>query len=63
MELLTTVNEDDQIDLEVKTTDTIWRQIMAKDKSAAVAVLKGDLVCNPGVSNLGTFMGYFDTDN
>ncbi len=54
---------DDELALEVEVEDKVWREIMAKDRSAAAAVIKGDIVVRPGVQKLGKFMGYFDTSN
>ncbi len=53
----------DELALEVEVEDKVWREIMAKDRSAAAAVIKGDIVVRPGVQKLGKFMGYFDTSN
>ena len=65
MELLPSMEgeEETKFDLEVTTTDTVWRGIMAKDKSPAMAVLKHDLEIKPRLKKLQTFMSYFDTDN
>jgi len=65
MELLPSMEgeEETKFDLEVTTTDTAWRGIMAKEKSPAMAVLKHDLEIKPRLKRLQTFMSYFDTDN
>ena len=53
--------EETKFDLIVTTTDAVWRQIMAKDKSAAIAVLKKELEVHPSAMKLQSFMSYFDT--
>ena len=58
-----TKTKEDVIDLEVTTTDKIWRQIMAKDKSAAIAVLKQELQVKPRLTKLASFMAFFDTSS
>ena len=64
MELLPNMEgeEDTTFDLEVTTTDSAWRGIMAKDKSPAMAVLKHELEIKPRLKRLQTFMSYFDTN-
>ena len=63
LELLASMEdeEDTQFDLVVITTDTVWRQIMAKDKSAAIAIMKTELEVKPSALKLQSFMSYFDT--
>ena len=63
LELLASMEdeEDTQFDLVVKTTDTVGRQIMAKDKSAAIAIMKTELEVKPSALKLQSFMSYFDT--
>ena len=34
---------NEELDLEVTTTNKIWRQLMAKDKNGATSALKGEL--------------------
>ena len=53
--------EETQFDLLVTTTDTVWRQIMAKDKSPAIAIMKRELEVKPSALKLQSFMSYFDT--
>ena len=63
-ELIKTTAKDslnEELDLEVTTTNKIWRQLMAKDKNGATSALKGELNCKPGVLKLQSFMNYFDT--
>ena len=63
-ELIKTTAKDslnEELDLEVTTTNKIWRQVMAKDKNGATSALKGELNCKPGVLKLQSFMNYFDT--
>ena len=64
MELLPNMEgeEETAFDLEVTTTDSAWRGIMAKDKSPAMAVLKHELEIKPRLKRLQTFMSYFDTN-
>ena len=64
MELLPNMDgeEETSFDLEVTTTDSAWRGIMAKDKSPAMAVLKHELEIKPRLKRLQTFMSYFDTN-
>lgn len=59
-----TENEAKEIkaDLEVTTTNKIWREILAKDKSGAAAALKGEITCEPGVRKLAAFMDFFDSN-
>ena len=54
--------ETEDFDLEVVTTDKIWRAIIAKDKSGAAAALKSEISCTPGILKLQSFMAYFDTN-
>lgn len=58
---LTETETDESYDLEVITTDKTWRAIMAKDKSAPMAVLKNEIEVKPRLLALQSFMGYFDT--
>ena len=51
-----------EFDLEVTTTETTWRAIIAKDKAASFAVLKGELEIKPRLKCLQQFMDYFDTN-
>ena len=65
MEILTSMQDEEttKFDLEVTTTEEVWRGIMAKDKSPAMALLRKQLVIKPNVQKLQAFLGYFDTDN
>ena len=54
--------ENEDFDLEVTTTNKIWRQIIAKDKNGAAAALKSEISCTPGILKLQSFMTYFDTN-
>ena len=65
MEILTSAEneENTKFDLEVITTEDVWRGIMAKDKSPAMAVLTKQLEIKPRVQKLQTFISYFDIDN
>ena len=53
--------ENTKFDLVVTTTDIVWRKIMAKDKSAAIAIMKKELEVKPSALKLQSFMSYFDT--
>ena len=63
LELLPSMEDEDEtkFDLEVTTTDAVWRLIMAKDKSAAMALMKKELQVKPSAMKLQSFMSYFDT--
>ena len=63
LELLASMEDDEEtkFDLVVTTTDIVWRQIMAKDKSAAIAIMKRELEVKPSALKLQSFMSYFDT--
>jgi len=50
-------------DLTVTTTETVWRQIVAKERTAPAAALTGALKVAPGITWLGTFFSYFDLPN
>ena len=63
LELLTEEDSNANYDLEVNTNEQTWREIMAKDTSAAVAVLKKKIEVRPRLLKLAEFMGYFDTAN
>ena len=63
LELLTEEEENASYDLEVTTDEQTWREIMAKDTSAAVAVLKKKIEVRPRLLKLADFMSYFDTGN
>ena len=62
LELLPSMEDEGEtkFDLVVTTTDAVWRQIMAKDKSAAIAILKKELEVFPSALKLHSFMSYFD---
>ena len=61
LELLTEEDDNKNYDLEVTTDEKTWREIMAKDTSAAIAVLKKKIEVRPRLLKLADFMGYFDT--
>ena len=54
--------ENTSWDLEVTTTEKVWRGIMSKTKSPAMAVLKNEIDIKPRLKKLQTFMDYFDTN-
>ena len=58
---MTEEDENATYDLEVTTEEQTWREIMAKDTSAAIAVLKKKIEVRPRLLKLADFMGYFDT--
>ena len=66
MELTKSFSKDEDTeadcDLTVETTETVWRGILAKDKSPAMAATKGELKVTPGLLSLQTFMSYLDTE-
>ena len=64
MEILTSMEgeENTNFDMEVTTTELVWRGIMAKDKSPAMAVLRKQLEIKPRVQKLQNFISYFDID-
>jgi alkyl sulfatase BDS1-like metallo-beta-lactamase superfamily hydrolase len=47
-------------DIEIETTAQTWKEIAAKLRSPAAAILSGDLNVNAGRLKLIEFMGYFD---
>ena len=49
-----------EILVKVTTTSQVWRDILSKDTTVFVASMKGQLSCEPGIRQLGIFMGYFD---
>lgn len=55
-------DSDTEFDLVVTTTESTWRGIIAKDKAASFAVLKGELDIKPRLKSLQQFMDYFDTN-
>jgi len=52
----------DKVDLEVVTTSKVWREVMAKERTAVAAGLTGEISVSPGMSQLAKFFSYFDTD-
>ena len=46
--------------VKVSTTSNIWRDILCKETSTLSASMKGNLLCEPGIRQLGIFMDYFD---
>ena len=49
-------------DLTVTTASTVWRDILAKERTAVTAGLTGALVVEPSIRSLATFFQFFDTD-
>ena len=66
MELTRSYSKDEDVlmecDMTVETTETVWRGILAKDKSPAMAAMKGELKVTPGLLSLQSFMSYLDTE-
>ena len=58
---MTEEDDNKNYDLEVTTDEKTWREIMAKDTSAAIAVLKKKIEVRPRLLKLADFMAYFDT--
>lgn len=49
-------------DLTITTTSNIWKEIVAKIRKPAVAIAKGDLSIEGGMSNFSEFMDMFKED-
>ena len=52
----------DCVDMEVVTAESVFREILAKERSALTASLTGELSVSSGISDFARFFGYFDTD-
>eukprot|EP00092_Neocalanus_flemingeri_P020877 GFUD01022616.1.p1 GENE.GFUD01022616.1~~GFUD01022616.1.p1 ORF type:complete len:586 (-),score=145.47 GFUD01022616.1:72-1829(-) len=52
----------DQVDMVVVTTSKVWREVMAKERTAVAAGITGEISVNTGIKQLGKFFDYFDTD-
>merc|ERR1711971_929472 len=52
----------DGVDMRVETSEGVWREVMAQQRSAVTAGLKGELRVTPGITTLATFFDYFDTE-
>jgi len=52
----------DTSDIEVETTTQVWKDVVAKKRTALAASLTGDIKVIPGIRSLSTFFGYFDTE-
>ena len=50
------------VDMEVVTTSKVWREVMAKERTAVAAGITGEISVNTGIKQLGKFFDYFDTD-
>ena len=50
------------VDMEVVTAESVFREILAKERSALTASLTGELSVSSGISDFARFFGYFDTD-
>ena len=53
---------DQVVDMTVVTTETVWRDVMSKERTAVAAHLTGELSVDTGITKLGTFFSYFDTE-
>jgi len=51
-----------KVDMEVVTTSKVWREVLAKERTAVAAGLTGEISVNTGIKQLGHFFSYFDTD-
>ena len=49
-------------DLTIKTTSSIWKEIVGKIRKPTVAIAKGDLKIEGGIRNFSEFMGMFTED-
>ncbi|MFT6321285.1 MAG: alkyl sulfatase BDS1-like metallo-beta-lactamase superfamily hydrolase [Granulosicoccus sp.] len=49
-------------DLTISTTSTIWKEIVAKVRNPKIAIAKGDLSIEGGMSAFGEFMGMFSEE-
>ena len=61
---VTKVNDEasEGVDMKVETSEGVWREVMAEQRSAVTAGLRGELRVTPGITTLATFFGYFDTE-
>ena len=48
--------------LEVETTEAVWRQLLAGQRSWLAASLAGEVRVRPSLAAVKTFFGYFDRD-
>ena len=48
--------------MKVETSEGVWREVMAKQRSAVTAGLRGELRVTPGITTLATFFEYFNTE-
>ena len=61
--VVTKVEDTDQVvDMTVVTTEPVWRDVMGKQRTAVAAHLTGELSVDTGITKLGTFFSYFDTE-
>ena len=51
-----------KVDLEVVTKEMVWREVMAKERTALTANMTGELSVSPNITSLATFFNYFDTE-
>ena len=49
-------------DLTISTTSTIWKEIVAKVRNPKIAIAKGDMSIEGGMSAFGEFMGMFSEE-
>ena len=62
LEIITDDIEPEEYDLEVTVTEKVWRAILANDKSAAVAFMRGEFKVLPKVQKLIKFMSVFERE-
>jgi len=54
--------DKEEVDMKVVCKEAVWRDIMAKERSPVAAHMTGELSVSSGITSLGTFFGYFDTE-
>ena len=57
-----TTEDKVEADMEVVTTEKVWREVMAKERNALMASMAGELTVMPAITKLSTFFSYFDTE-
>jgi len=62
--IVTSITSDlnNKVDLEVVTKEMVWREVMAKERTALTANMTGELSVSPNITSLATFFNYFDTE-
>jgi len=49
-------------DITVQVSSKVWREVLAKQRTALAASLTGEIRVEPGIQALATFFQYFDTE-